>query len=148
MKRILVCIFALLVTLPALAVDLVISGIEGVTVWKGKPHGKFKKTHQGLSPFQHNVGGALGDLNGDGYLDWFGVRFDSEHQSHQVWFGKGNGNFVPSKQKFGGKYPSWGVVLEDIDGYKDWMHSYPRLFMKALVLHRNSGVIMAKANLN
>jgi FG-GAP-like repeat len=100
------------------ALDIVVSGIEGVRVWHLHADGSLVDTGQKLSTAEHNAGGALGDLDGDGDLDWFGVRFDNA-APHQVWFNTGSSRFVRSRQAFGGDAPSWGAALGDLDGDHD-----------------------------
>ncbi len=108
----------LLSAAPARALDVIVSGIEGVHVWQLREDGSVFKTKQNLSVAEHNAGGALGDLDGDGDLDWLGVRFDSA-AAHQVWINTGSGEFVRSKQTFGGDAPGWSVALGDLDGDGD-----------------------------
>jgi hypothetical protein len=61
--------------------------------------------------------GPLGDLDGDGDLDWLGVRVDSQ-APHQVWLNDA-GRFTRVERTFGGDAPAWGVALGDLDGDRD-----------------------------
>lgn len=56
-------------------------------------------------------GAAIGDLDGDGDLDIFGVRYEYENL---VWMNDGNGVFNNSGQKLG-YLPSEDVQLGDLD---------------------------------
>ena len=110
-------ICATLFAFPAQATDLIVSGIEGVEVWMQAADGRFSKTTQDLAIGKHNAGGALGDFNGDGKLDWFGAALTQ--RPHQVWFGAGKGKFESSAQQIGGERSSWGVTLSDVDRDRD-----------------------------
>jgi len=89
--------------------------------------GRFTATDQLLGKFG-SYAVALGDLNGDGYLDAFVVngqtQIDTDRVVHNapntVWFNRGDGLFDDSLQRLG-SLPSQAVALGDVngDGYLD-----------------------------
>ncbi|MEY2978725.1 MAG: hypothetical protein RLZZ435_2864 [Cyanobacteriota bacterium] len=61
---------------------------------------------------KHNRDGALGDLNGDGYLD---VVFATRLQGNETWLNDRSGHFQPF-QVFGQGDDNRGVALGDLNG--------------------------------
>ena len=59
---------------------------------------------------------ALGDLDGDGYLD---VYLAVRGKANEVWFNDGSGTFVYTGLNMGGTAQSYGVELADLDGDTD-----------------------------
>jgi uncharacterized repeat protein (TIGR01451 family) len=66
---------------------------------------------------------ALGDLNGDGYLDVFIVNYiqsqRSNGQPNEVWLNDGSGKLVDTKQALG-ESPGTAVALADVDNDGDF----------------------------
>lgn len=119
MRNVLWIVFALgsqpLVAAPT---DVVTSGIDGLRFWRADGKGSFAPSESPVSALRHHAAVAAGDLDGDGCEDLFAVRFERE-APHTVLFGRGDRHFVASKQVFGGKAPSWGARLGDLDGDGD-----------------------------
>lgn len=84
----------------------VLSGVSEASV----PTGFFVDTGQRLGTANsHDI--AVGDLNGDGYVD----VFVANGGPNTVWFNDGSGNFQDSGQALG-TADSRSVVLADVDG--------------------------------
>lgn len=96
-------------------------------VWLGYGDGHFEQSRQLLAQTGSNAV-ALGDLNGDGFLDAFiasGRTMNPDRStpigtSNTVWFNDGRGNFRDSGQRLG-QMESLKVALGDLndDGFPD-----------------------------
>lgn len=95
---------------------VVTSGIDGVRLWTHRD-GSYVEGST-ISAVRHHAGGTLADFDGDGRLDWFGVRFETGNR-HGVWLGRQDGTFVSTSQAFGGQAPAWGVQAADFDADGD-----------------------------
>lgn len=78
-------------------------------VWINDGHGVFTQTEQTLG-FGNSMNVALGDLNGDGYLD--AIMCNSG--PNQIFFGDGYGNFIAGESL--GNAASEGIALADFNG--------------------------------
>jgi hypothetical protein len=89
------------------------------TLWLNDGHGNFVQSGQVLGSGANAV--ALGDLNGDGWLD----AYISKWRADEVWLNNGDGTFRDSGQRLSypwvGFYPGggFGAVMADIDGDGD-----------------------------
>jgi hypothetical protein len=91
-------------------------------VWMGDGEDRFEQTRQLLALTSSNAV-ALGDLNGDGFLDAFiagGATMNPGERiafgiPNTVWFNDGSGNFHDSGQRLG-QIISLAVALGDLNG--------------------------------
>jgi hypothetical protein len=91
-------------------------------VWLGDGEGRFEQSRQLLAQTGSNAV-ALGDLNGDGFLDAFiasGHTMNPDQSitpgtPNTVWFNDGRGNFRDSGQRLG-QMESLQVALGDLNG--------------------------------
>lgn len=83
--------------------------------WLNDGFGNFSEGYQG-SEKSRTVGSALGDLDGDGDLDFFEAVYDG--RPDQVWLNDGAGNFTLHQAGLGNA-SSWMMTLGDIDGDND-----------------------------
>lgn len=91
-------------------------------VWIGDGEGRFEQTRQPLAQTGSNAV-ALGDLNGDGFLDAFIASGHTTNPDgsitsgtpNTVWFNDGRGNFRDSGQRLG-HMESLEVALGDLNG--------------------------------
>ena len=93
-------------------------GVFGDTaneVWFNDGRGVFIDSGQRLGNGYTNAV-ALGDLNGDGYLDAF--VGDTSDDPNTVWMNDGRGHFSDTGQRLGAAYTS-AVTLADLDGDGD-----------------------------
>ena len=79
-------------------------------VWLGDGDGRFEQSRQTLAQTGSNAV-ALGDLNGNGFLD----AFIASETPNTVWFNDGRGNFRDSGQRLG-QMESLEVALGDLNG--------------------------------
>jgi uncharacterized repeat protein (TIGR01451 family) len=102
------------------------------TVWQFRtvvPHGtaQFVDSGQSLESIAADV--ALGDLDGDGYLDAFIVNGNGSYRPESVWLNDGTGTF--SRTQYLGNFDSRAVALGDLDGDGDLdafvAHNQPNL---------------------
>ncbi len=93
-------------------VDLLGANIERFVVWRNDGAGNFT-LDESTSVLLRNlgVGGSIGDVNNDGYLDVYLVGFGGD----QLLINDGTGHFEASNQALNTSYAT-GVALADVDG--------------------------------